>query len=140
APTSGLRAAYRVRTVATLSGPGAASLQPSQRSASIVTGYVLEVAAVRDASFDVRITSELIDAVVTGEFARDWTPLRFGMVDQGRYADVDAATFPVVGESVRILRDLAGSWRPGERRSWRWTRHLPPYLEIGLQGTVALTK
>src|SRR5262249_24060421 len=43
-------------------------------------------------------------------------------------------------ESVRILRDLAGSWRPGERRSWRWTRHLPPYLEIGLQGTVALKK
>jgi hypothetical protein len=139
-PTPGMRASYRVDSVATLSGPGARSLAESQKSASASLRYALEVGAIRDASFDVRVTGDHLEGVITGEFARDWTPLRFGVEQGGQYADMDLSTFPVLGESVQMLRDLAGRWHMRGTRPWRWTMRVPPHLEIALRGTVTLAK
>ncbi len=139
-PTPGMRVAYQVRTVATLSGAGVSSLPESQRSASVSQRYVLEVTAVEGDSFDVRITGDGLQGAVTARFGRDWTALKFGVESQGRYVDADLATFPVLGEAFQVARALSGPWGVGETRPWERTVNAPPLLRVRMQGTATLKR
>jgi hypothetical protein len=139
-PTTGLRASYRARTLATLSGSGTRALAEAQKSASVGHRYLLEVTAVEADAFDVRITSERFDGVINARFGRDWTPIKFGAESQGQYTDLDVTTFPVLGEAFRLLRDLSGRWKMGQEKPWKWTMSMPPQMQVGMQGRARLKK
>ncbi len=92
-----MRLSYRVRSAATLSGAGVRSLPESEKSATVSQRYVVEVTAVGDDSFDLRITGDNLQGAVIARFGRDWTALKFGVETEGRYADADLPTFPILG-------------------------------------------
>jgi len=139
-PTPGMRVSYRVRTSATMSGAGVRSLLESQRSASVSQRYLMEVTGIGVEAFDVRITGDGLRGAVTARFGRDWAPLRFGVESEGRYLDVDPATFPVLGEALQVARDLAGRWSVGETRPWERTVNLPPQLRVKMRGRATLRR
>jgi hypothetical protein len=139
-PTPGMRLSYLVHSVATISGAGTRSVPGSHKSASVALRYVVEVTAVRNDSFDVRLTSEHFQGVITARFDRGWSPLKFGLEDQGQYADLDLATFPILGEAFRMLHDLSGRWTVGATRPSQWTVNLPPHLLVTMQGKARLKK
>jgi hypothetical protein len=140
APVPGMRVSYQVRTVATVAGPGVRALPDSQKSATVSQRYVLEVTAVSRASFEVRITGDAFPGVVTARFAPNWTALRFGVETEGRYADADLATFPVLGEAFQLERDLSGRWAIGETRPWGRVVNFPPLVRVRMRGTATLKK
>ena len=78
-PRPGMRAAYQLRTTATLSGPGVDSLPAAQRTATASLRYVLEVSRVEGDTFDVRVAEGDVPGIVSARFSREWTALRFGI-------------------------------------------------------------
>jgi len=139
-PAPGMRFAYRVRTTATISGAGVRELAESQKSASTVQRYVVEVTAATVDSFDVRVTGESLQETVVARFGRDWTPLKFGVEREGQYEDADLSTFPVLGEAFQAARDLSGHWTVGEARPWERTMTIPPLLSVRMRGTSTLKR
>lgn len=139
-PRPGMRLSYRVRTVATVSGAGVRSLAESQKSASVSQRYVLEVTAVENDSFDVRITGDNLQGAVIARFGRDWTALKFGVETEGGYADADLPAFPILGEAFEMARDLSGRWTVGGTRPWERSVNVPPLLRVRMQGTATLKR
>jgi len=139
-PRQGMRVAYQLRTTASLSGPGVESLSSSQRTATASLRYVLEVTRVEGDAFDLRVAEGDVPGIVSARFSRDWTPLRFGIEDQGQVAQMDPATFPVLGEGLRLSRDLAGHWRVGQTRPWQWTLSATPQLSVQMKGVASLKR
>lgn len=139
-PKPGMRLSYRVRSVATVSGAGVRSLPESEKSASVSQRYVVEVTAVGSDSFDVRITGDNLQGSVIARFGRDWSVLKFGVENQGQYADADLPTFPILGEVFQVARDLSGRWAVGETRPWERSVSLPPVLNVRMKGTAALDR
>jgi hypothetical protein len=101
---------------------------------------VVEVTAVAGDTFDARISSDAQPEVVTARFRRDWTALAFGVEREGRYADADLATFPLLGEALALARDLSGHWRVGETRPWERTVSVPPLVSVPMRGTLTLER
>jgi len=139
-PTPGMRLSYRVRTVATISGAGVRSLPESQKSASLSQRYVVEVTAVENDFFDVRITGDSLQGAVIARFGRDWTARKFGVESQGQYADADLPAFPILGEAFQVARDLSGRWAVGETRPWERSVNVPPQLRVRMRGTATLKR
>jgi hypothetical protein len=139
-PTPGMRASYRVQTAAILSGPGVRSLDESQKSASTVQRYVVAVTAVEADAFDVRITGDSLQGVVIARFRRDWSAVKFGVENEGKYTDADLPTFPILSEAFQVARDLAGRWAVGETRPWGRTANVPPLLSVQMQGKATLKR
>lgn len=140
APKPGMRVAYQVRSTATLSGAGVESLSRSQRSATVSQRYVLEVTAVTPESFVLRVVEGDLPGTLTARLSPDWTVLRFGLDEQGQFEALDPATFPVLGEALRLSRDLAGHWRVGQARPWEWAMSFSPQLRVRMKGTAALKR
>ena len=112
-PTPGMRAAYHLQTGATLSGPGVRLLTEAQKSASTVQRYIVAVTAVDPDAFDVRITGSSLPGVVVGRFSRDWSVLRFGVENEGKFTEADLPSFPILGEAFQVSRDVSGRWTVG---------------------------
>jgi hypothetical protein len=139
-PTPGLRVSYRVQTAAILSGPGVRSLSESDKSASTAQRYVVAVTAVEGDSFDVRITGDSLVGAVIARFRRDWSAVKFGVEKEGKFADADLPTFPILGEAFQIARDLSGKWTVGETRPWERTVNVPPLVSVRMRGKTTLKR
>jgi hypothetical protein len=139
-PAPGMRLSYRVQTAAVLSGPGVRLLAESQKSASTVQRYVVAVTAVDADAFDVRITGDSLQGVVIARFRRDWSAVKFGVENDGKYTDGDLKTFPILGEAFQVARDLSGRWSVGESRAWERTVSVPPLLSVQMQGKSTLKR
>jgi len=140
APTPGMRIAYRVRITATVSGVGVRALAESQKTASTSQRYLVEVTTVANDSFDVRITGDGLQGTVIATFRRDWTPLKFGVEREGKYAAADLPTFPILGEAFQIARDLSGHWSLGQPRPWQRSVTIPPMLSVQMRGMATLKR
>src|SRR5215475_2011254 len=134
APIPGTRVSYRVRTTATLSGVGVRFLTESQKTASTSQRYAVEVTSIEATSFNVRITGDSLQGVVIARFGNDWTAQKFGIENEGKYADADFVSFPILGEAFQVARDLAGKWTVGETRPWERTMTLPPLVSVKMRG------
>jgi hypothetical protein len=139
-PTPGMRASYRVQTGAILSGPGVRLLTDAQKSASTVQRYVVAVTAVEADAFDVRITGDSLPGAVIARFRRDWSALRFGIENEGKFTEGDLPSFPILGEAFQVARDLSGRWTVGEARPWARTVNVPPLLSVEMQGKATLKR
>ena len=133
-PTPGMRVSYRVRTTATLSGAGVRSLAESQKSASTSQRYAVDVTSIEANSFNVRITGDSLEGAVIARFGGDWAAQKFGVETEGKYADADFLTFPILGEAFQVARDLSGKWTVGETRPWERTMTLPPLVSVRMRG------
>lgn len=133
-PTPGMRVSYRTRITATLSGPGVRPLTESQKTATSAQRYAIDVTTVEPTSFNVRITGDSLQGTVIARFGRDWAAQKFGIETEGKYADAEFVTFPILGEAFQVAKDLSGQWTVGESRSWARTVILPPLVSVRMQG------